>query len=256
MMSKLQISPKDKVVFVTGSNRGIGKAIAMEFLEKGAKKVYAAARNPNLLKDLKEKYKDRLVPVKLDLIDDSSIAEAVKKAADVEILINNAGMLMVDDFFSSDSINNLKKQLEVNVFGLLKLTNSVINILKKQPIAAIVNVSSVAAFANMPMTSTYSATKAAVHSITQGMRREMMSHGLNILVFGVYPGATETDMTKDFSIDKESPENVAKNIIQGLIEGKDDIFPDPMSKQLGKTYMNDPKAVERQLRDHINQRSY
>ena len=97
----------------------------------------------------------------------------------------------------------------------------------------------------MPVIGTYSATKAAVHSITQGMRAELEKD--NILVSGVYPGPIDTDMASDFEMDKDSPENVAKNIIDGLKNGTEDIFPDTMSSQLGALYATNPKEVERQF---------
>lgn len=252
-MSELHISPEGKVAFVSGSNRGIGKAITIELLEKGAQKIYAGARNLDSLNELKEQYRDRLIPTTLDVTDDTSISTAVENAGDVEILINNAGIFVMGGFFSSDTIENLKKNHEVNVLGLVKLTNSFIGVLKKKKAAAIVNISSVAGLGNMPMAATYSATKATVHSITQGMRGELAND--NILVIGVYPGPIDTDMAKNVPMDKESPENVAKDVVQGLIDGKEDVFPDSMSKQIGQTYISDPKSVEKQFGQFVAQTS-
>ena len=244
-MSKLNISPEGKTAFVSGANRGIGKAITIELFEQGAQKIYAGARNLDSLNELKARYRDRLMPTKLDVTDDASIAAAMKIADDVDILINNAGIFITGGFFSSDTIESLNKNHEVNVLGLVKLTNSFISVLKKKKEAAIVNISSITGLANMPMAATYSATKAAVHSITQGMRGEL-AHD-NILVVGVYPGPVDTDMTKNISMDKDAPENVAKVVVQGLIDGEEDIFPDPMSQQIGQIYQSAPKSVENQF---------
>jgi len=242
-----KISIDGKVALVSGSNRGIGKAITVELLENGAKKVYAGARNVNSLDELKAKYGERLVPVELDVTKDDSIAKVAEIANDVEILVNNAGVFSLGNFEDGKVLESLKTNLDINVWGLAKLTNAFFGTLKKQDSAAIVNVSSVAGLANMPMGLTYSASKAAVHSITQGLRGELKDS--NILVSGVYPGPIDTDMTKGFEMEKETPENVAKNIIKGIEEGREDIFPDAMSKQMGEGYSSSPKAIEKQFSD-------
>jgi len=250
-MSNIRVSPEGKVAFVSGSNRGIGKAITIELLEKGAKKVYAGARNPDTLNDLKKQYGDRLIPTKLDLTDNESIRKATENIDDAAILINNAGVGVMGSFFSGNMLESLNKNLEVNLFGLVKLTASLIDVLKRQPAAAIVNVSSIAGLANMPIAGTYSASKAAVHSTTQGMRAELVND--NILVAGVYPGPVDTDMARGLEMEKETPKNAAKDIIQGLIDGKEDIFPDPMSKQIQQAYQSEPKAVEKQMGQFVPQ---
>ena len=241
-MSKVAINPEGKVVLISGSNRGIGRAIAIEFLERGAKKVYAGARNTASLQSLQEQYGERLVPVTIDVTDQSSIDQAAAIAGDVDILVNNAGILFPGGFLDDQTIEQLNKHLDVNVIGLIKLTQAFLGQLKSKESAAIVNISSVAGLANMPSIGTYSASKAIVHSITQGIRGELASE--NILVAGVYPGPIDTDMAKGFEMDKDSPENVAKNVIQALASGIEDIFPDTMSEQIGSQYKSSPKAVE------------
>ena len=241
-MSKVNVDPKDKVVFISGANRGIGKAIAVEFLEQGARKVYAGARNVQTLEPLQEQYGERLVPVALDVTNPQSIQAAASQASDVDILVNNAGILAPGGFIGDSAIDNLDQHFSVNVHGLVNLTNALINQLTTSNEAAIVNVSSVAGLANMPMIGTYSASKATVHSITQSLRGELAEN--NILVTGVYPGPIDTDMAKGFEMDKDSPENVAKNIVNGLAAGAEDIFPDFMSEQVGQQYQSDPKALE------------
>lgn len=241
-MSKVKVDPKDKVVFISGANRGIGRAIAVEFLEQGARKVYAGARNIQTLDSLKEQYGDRLIPVAVDVTDQQSIQAAAAIASEVDILVNNAGILAPGGFIGESAVESLNQHFSVNVLGLINLTNALVDSLKNSEEAAIVNVSSVAGLANMPIIGTYSASKAAVHSITQSMRGELAAD--NILVTGVYPGPIDTDMAKGFEMEKDSPENVAKDIVNGLAEGAEDIFPDIMSKQVGQQYQSDPKALE------------
>lgn len=244
-MSDLKISPVGKVVFISGANRGIGKALAIALLEKGAKKVYAGARNPRSLNEIVSHYGDRLIPVQLDVTDQSSINQAAKIAHDVQILINNAGVLRPGGFFSKDAVPSFEIQLNVNVWGLLNLSRAFIDTLKKNRPAAIINISSLAGLGNMPVIGTYSASKSAVHSITQGMRAELSSTPM--LVIGVYPGPIDTDMTQGLELEKDSPENVAKDVIQALMDGNEDVFPDLMSKQVGEHYGRNPKAIEKEF---------
>ena len=219
----MKVSINGKTALVSGSNRGIGKAITVELLENGAKKVYAGARNINSLAELKAKYGDRLIPVELDVTKDDTIANAAKMASDIDILINNAGVLIPGNFSSGNILESLQANLDVNVWGLVKLTNAFIGSLKTRESAAIVSISSVVGLANMPIALAYSASKAAVHSIIQGLRGELK--GSNVLVSGVYPGPIDTDMAKGFEMHKDSPENVAKNVIQSIEQGVEDVFP-------------------------------
>lgn len=248
-MSQTKINPEGKTVFISGSNRGIGKAIAIEFLEQGAKKVYAGARDVNSLNSLKDKYGDKLVPVQLDVTDDNSIDTAASQIKDIDILVNNAGIFETGGIFSDQVSSSLAANLNVNLWGVVKLTNSVIEQLKQPKETAIINISSVVGLANMPMASTYSVSKAAVHSLTQGMRGELVNE--NVLVMGIYPGPIDTDMARDLPMEKDSPENVAKNIVQSLIEGKEDVFPDVMSEQVGALYASSPKSVEDNFKGYV-----
>lgn len=241
-MSKVKVNPEGKAVLISGSNRGIGKAIAIEFLEQGASKVYAGARNIQTLDELKQQYGDRLVPITIDVTDQQTIEKAAEIADDVDILVNNAGILAPGGLLGEEAIESLHYHFKVNVIGLINLTNAFIDDLKSRDSAAIVNVSSVAGLANMPMLGTYSTSKAAVHSITQSMRGELVNE--NILVAGVYPGPIDTDMAKGFEMDKDSPEHVAKNVVEALAAGIEDVFPDTLSEQVGQQYGGSPKAVE------------
>lgn len=244
-MSEVKINPEGKVVFISGANRGIGNAIAKELLESGARKIYASARDTSTLSSLIDKYGEKVVAVELDVTSLDSIKKATEKITDVEILINNAGILNPGGFISADAIDTLKTHLEVNVYGLINLTNALADTIKSKETGAIVNLSSVAGLGNMPMLGTYSASKATVHSITQSMRGELANH--NILVSGVYPGPIDTDMAKGFEMEKDSPENVAKNVVEALRKGTEDIFPDSMSSQVGVGYAASPKSIEKEF---------
>jgi len=243
MANKILI--EGKVALVSGANRGIGKAIVVELLENGAKKVYAGARKVDSLNELKEKYPEKLVPIELDVTNDDTITKVKETAADIDILINNAGIFEFGNFLKGNLEESLKKNLDVNLWGLIKLTNAMLPILKDKDSAAIACVGSMVSFSSMPMGLTYSASKAAMHSVVQGLRGELKDS--NILISGIYPGPIDTDMTKGFDMEKDSPETVAKNVVQGLKDGKEYIFPDKMSSQMGELYLKDPKKLEEEF---------
>jgi len=239
---KQNVKIENKVALVTGANRGIGKAIVEDLLAKGAKKVYLGVRSIDKASDLVAKYKDRVVPVTLDVSKQSDIDNLPESISEVDILVNNAGLLdggSVVDERVEESLNN---NLEVNLFGVLRLTNKLLPSLKTKKEAAIVTVGSVVSFASMPVIGTYSISKVAIHSAIQSYRSLLADSP--ILVAGVYPGPIDTDMAKDFEMDKGKPKDVADVISQGIENGVEYIFPDEMAKQAGSAYLSDPLAVE------------
>ena len=244
-MSQIKLNPENKVALVSGANRGIGKAITVELLESGASKVYAGARNIASLDTLVAQYGDRIVPVELDVTKQGTIDALAEKVDGVDILVNNAGVFSIGKIFSDTAKSSLKENLDVNVWGVVNLTRAFEKDLQKESETAVINISSLAGLANMPMASTYSISKAAVHSLTQGMRAELADK--NALVVGVYPGPIDTDMAAGLEMEKDSPENVAKDIVNALREGNEDVFPDIMSKQAGEFYASNPKGVEQQF---------
>ena len=244
-----KINTEGKIALVSGANRGIGKEITIALLEKGAAKVYAGARDINSLSSLKETYGDRLVPLALDVTKEESIAKAAEQVKDLDILVNNAGVFSLGPVLGSTAVSSLQQNLDVNVWGVIKLSNALLEPLNKSTSSAIVNISSVAGLGNMPMCATYSVSKAAVHSITQGMRAELAQQ--NTLVMGVYPGPIATDMAAAIEMEKETPQNVAKAIINGLENGNEDVYPDPMSSEIASFYASNPKGVEQQFANFI-----
>lgn len=241
-MANVNFNANGKTALVSGANRGIGKAIVKELIQKGASKVYAGARNIDSLNELKAEYGDKVIPVELDVTKQETMDRLGDQLDQLDILVNNAGVFAPGSLLSADAVSSLQQNLDVNVWGPLRLTNSVRSYLAKETPAAIVNISSLAGLGNMPFGPTYSVSKAAVHSMTQGMRAEMAPN--NTLVMGVYPGVIDTDMAESFEIEKDSPENVAKNIVEGIENGVEDVFPDAMSAQIGPLYATNPKAVE------------
>jgi NAD(P)-dependent dehydrogenase (short-subunit alcohol dehydrogenase family) len=229
------------VALVTGANRGIGRALTQALLERGAAKVYAAARDPETLAELG----DRVVPLRLDVTDARQVAAAVRHT-DVELLINNAGYVQPIDLTDDAIVDAARAEMEVNYFGVLRLVHGFADTLAQHG-GMLVNIGSVAGLSNVPLQPTYSASKAAQHSLTQAARALLAARG--VTVHGVYPGPVDTDMAKDLppQFVKTAPEIVAKAVLDGLESGDEDIFPDPFALALGEQFQASPKAAERQL---------
>ncbi|MDX2074630.1 MAG: SDR family oxidoreductase [Alphaproteobacteria bacterium] len=231
----------DKTILVSGANRGIGKAIVEALLKQNVKKIYATARK---IEDLPKFGDARVVPLALDITKRGQIENAASQAGDVDLLINNAGVLSFAGVVTGDPAE-LARDMEVNYFGTLSMVNAFVPVLEKNGGGAVANVISVVGLASMAGIGGYSASKAALFSATQAMRAELKAKKIN--VHGIFPGPIDTDMAKGFEMDKTSPQTTAENIVAGIIAGKEDIFPDPMSQHVGEMWAKDPKGLERQF---------
>jgi NAD(P)-dependent dehydrogenase (short-subunit alcohol dehydrogenase family) len=225
----------DKTVLVTGANRGIGAALVEEALRRGAKRVYAAARRPVAHED------GRVMSLTLDVTNAAQIQRAVAEVDTLDILINNAGVALYDDL-SDPSV--LEQHLVVNLFGMHGVTQAFLPLLAGSK-GAVVNNLSANALAPLPLIPAYSISKAAAFNMTQSLRVLLAASGVRI--HAVLTGVVDTDMTKGFDIPKVSPETVARGIFDGVDNGYDEIFPDPMSESLEQSWRSGAaKALERQ----------
>ena len=232
----MSISINNKVALVTGANRGIGKAIVHSFIEHGAAKVYLAVRDTASALELEEKYGDKVVTLKADLSDANSITNLAQQAKDVDILVNNAGVAMPLATIGTDVEESLKRQLDVNVFGLLRVANAFAEILEKNK-GALVQLNSVASIKNFQSLSLYSASKAASYSLTQGIKADLGAKGVAVL--SVHPGPIATDMGREAGFDDASaPSVVSEGIVHALETGDFHLFPDDMAKQFESAYQS------------------
>ncbi len=231
----MSISIKNKVALVTGANRGIGKAIVESFVNHGAKKVYLAVRNPESTKALEEQFGDKVVTVQADVSDENSIKKLAEQAKDVDILVNNAGVLVPSSPLGENAEKALAKEMDVNVFGLLRVSNAFAEILENNQ-GALVQLNSVASIKNFSDLSTYSASKAASYSLTQGLREKLGEKGVGVL--SVHPGPIATDMGVQAGFEGESTSSVSEGIVSALEAGDFHLFPDAMAKQFESAYQS------------------
>ncbi len=205
-----------KTVLVTGASRGIGHALVGEALTRAAARVYAAARQPIDHPD------PRVRPIRLDVTDPASGA-AAQLVATLDVLINNAGVSVADDLTDPAVI---EAHLAVNLFGTFRVTRAFVPQLAASR-GALVNVLSLAALATVPVTPAYAISKAAAFSMTQSLR--ILLAGQGVSVHAALPGPVDTDMIRGWDIPKASPAGVARAILDGVANGQEEIFPDPMS---------------------------
>jgi NAD(P)-dependent dehydrogenase (short-subunit alcohol dehydrogenase family) len=231
---------------VTGANRGIGRALVDALLARGAAKVYATARRPDTLDDLVRSSSGRIVPLKLDVTRPNDVRAAAAIADDVRLLVNNAGILAKfgGELTDPQWIAAGRDEFEVNVLGAFSVTQAFVPVLATRPGGAVVNIASVAGLVNFPALASYSASKAAVHSLTQASRALLRPRG--IYVAGVYPGPIDTDMARVVTIEKTPVSDAAEAILDGLEAGDEEIFPDPFARHLAELYLRDPKALEQE----------
>jgi NAD(P)-dependent dehydrogenase (short-subunit alcohol dehydrogenase family) len=225
----------DKTVLVTGANRGIGQALVDEALNRGAKRVYAGARQPLTHGD------GRVTPLILDVTNAAQIQRAVDEVDSLDILINNAGVAIYDDL-SDRAV--LERHLAVNLFGPYRVTQAFLPLLTASK-GAIVNNLSANALAPLPLIPAYSISKAAAFNMTQSLRVLVAARGVR--VHAVLTGVVDTDMTRGLDIPKAAPDTVARGIFDGVENGQEEIFPDPMSESLAQSWRSGAaKALERQ----------
>jgi len=240
---KINYDIKGKTALVTGANRGIGKVIVESFLKHEAAKVYAAVRTLDKASPLIQQYGSRVAPILIDLDKPETITAAAVMAKDVQVVVNNAGVLRNSTPLDTEAIESLSFEMKINVFGLIRMAQAFAPVLKANGGGAFVQLNSVASMKCFPNFATYSASKAAAYSITQALGDLLKQQGAAVL--SVHPGPIATEMSDaaGFSEIAEPPSLVADGIVAALKAGDFHLFPDSMAKEIGGAYESFSKNV-------------
>ena len=227
---------QDSVALVTGANRGIGKVIVDSLIEHGAAKIYGAVRNVQSLTEAIERHGDKLVAVPLDLTKSETVNAAANIAHDVSLLVNNAGVLRTTNALSPSAIDDLKFEMEGNVYGLLRVAQAFAPVLKKNGGGAFVQLNSVVSMKSFPDFTTYCASKAAAYNVTQALRASLSEQGTQVV--SVHPGPIATEMGDAAGLTEiaESPQLVADAILSALAKNRFHAFAGSMAQQVGDAY--------------------
>lgn len=241
--SSMNYTIENKITLVTGANRGIGKAIVDSFIQHGAAKVYAGVRTLDKADALLAEYGDKIIPVKIDYNDPKSFVSAANEASDVEIVVSNAGILQRAKVLDDNVIENFEKELEVNVYGLLRMARAFAPILKANGGGVFVQLNSVASLKSFPDFATYCASKAAAYSFTQALRNDLADQNTHVL--SVHPGPIETDMAHQAGMGSmgDPVSVVSEGIIQAIKAGDFHLFPDTMAKQFEEAYKSFAQGI-------------
>jgi len=235
---------ENKTVLITGANRGIGLALVNEALRRGAKRVYAGTRGSLQVTD------ERVTPLTLDVTSVSQIQSAADEIDSLDVLVNNAGIAIYDDL---SDIGVIEKHLAVNFLGPLRMAQAFLPQLRRSK-GAIVNNLSLVGLAPLPLIPSYSISKAAAFNMTQSLRALLAVD--SVTVHSVVLGPIDTEMNRGFNIPKASTESAARGIFEGLENGQEDIFPDPVSHSIAEAWRaGAAKALEQQFKAFVPERT-
>lgn len=210
-----------RVVLVTGANGGLGDQFVSQALERGAAKVYAAARTPKSWAD------PRIQPLALDITDADAVANAVAAAGDVDMLINNAAIAPADDTLFGPE-EEARRIFETNFFGTLRVATAFAPVLAARGGGTLVNVLSSSVWVSLP--TAYAASKAAAWSATNGLRFALEQQGTQVV--GLLVGMIDTPMSAQYDVPKSSPESVVAQAYDGIAAGALEVLADEQTRDL------------------------
>lgn len=235
----------NSVALVTGASGGIGSHFTEQLLNLNVAKVYVCARGLNKLNALVALDSSRVVPIELDVTDPESVIAAANQCSDVSLLINNAGIALNEGLIASSDLKSARAEMEVNYFGMLAMCRTFAPALKQQGGGAIVNLVSLLSKVNLPFSGSYSASKAAALSMTQGVRAELAKQGT--LVVAVMPGTVDTPMAKEWPAPKVAPAEVARATLAAVEDHIEDVYPGEQAAYVSQQLLSDPKGVEKYM---------
>jgi NAD(P)-dependent dehydrogenase (short-subunit alcohol dehydrogenase family) len=214
----------DSVVLITGANRGIGLAFAREALARGARRVYAAARDPAGITLA------GVQPIQLDVTNPDQVARAARNCGDMTLLVNNAGIAEFGGFLQDVSLEATRRQLEVNLFGMLRMAQAFAPVLAANGGGAMLNVLSVASWINRPLLGTYGMTKSAAWALTNGLRHELRDQGTQVTA--LHMGFVDTELTRGIDMPKSTPQAIVREALAGLEAGAEEVLADAATHQV------------------------
>ncbi|MGY2078972.1 SDR family oxidoreductase [Modestobacter sp. SYSU DS0657] len=225
------------VALVTGANRGIGRHFARQLLERGAAKVYATSRRPELVD----------VPgaevLRLDITDPESVAAAATAAGDVTLLVNNAGITTRANLVTGD-LAEIRREMDTHYFGTLDVVRAFAPVLAANGGGAILNVLSALSWFSTDGANAYAAAKAAAWSLTNGVRLELTGQGTQVT--GVVLGAADTDMMAGYTGPMSDPADVVRAALDGVQAGDWEVLVDDWSRHVKAALASDPREFYRQ----------
>lgn len=225
-------------VLVTGAARGLGRALVTAFLDRGAAQVFATFRNAASAAESPFTADRRVEPLVLDVTSDDLVADAARRCARVDILVNNAAVIFNTPALGAPDIDRAWLEMETNYWGVLRMCRAFARHLAASGRGAVVNILSLGALAPLPFCGTYCASKAAAWSATQSMRAEFRPRGVRVAA--VFAGAIATDMTSAALANRCPPETMAAEILAALERGELTIFPDAASRAAAEIYGQGP----------------
>lgn len=217
---------EDAVVLVTGANRGIGLAFCRALLARGARKVYAGARDPSCVT------LPGVQALRLDVTQPADVQAAARQAADVTLLINNAGIAQPGGFLAADSEDVARRLFETNFFAMLRMSQAFAPVLKANGGGGLINVLSIASWVNGGELAAYSASKAAAWSLTNALRHELAAQRTQVL--GLHMAYVDTDLTRGLNAPKSSPEDIVGRALDALEAGQHEVLADALTQQVKK----------------------
>ncbi|WP_367133449.1 SDR family oxidoreductase [Saccharothrix sp. HUAS TT1] len=224
----------NSVALVTGANRGLGRHFARQLLDRGAARVYATARDPRSV-DL-----DGVEVLPLDITDPAAVAATAAAAGDVSLLVNNAGIITGANLVTGDPAA-IRAELDTNFFGTLEVVRAFAPVLAANGGGAILNVLSSMSWVSYDRATAYSAAKAALWSLTNGVRVELAGQGT--LVTGLHLGPTDTDMTAGLDVPKNDPADVVRAALDGVEADLVEVLADQGVVDLKAALAADPRVL-------------
>ncbi|HEX3752764.1 MAG TPA: SDR family oxidoreductase [Streptosporangiaceae bacterium] len=226
----------DSVALVTGAGRGLGQVFVRELTRRGAKTVYAAARNPARLDGPG-------IPVELDVTQPDQVAAAADRCADVNLLINNAGVMTTSPFLEAPTMDGARLEIETNYLGTLAMCRTFAPVLAANGGGAIVNLLSVTSFFTNPENGSYGASKAAEWSLTNGVRIELAHQGT--LVVGVHAGFIDTEMATELArgLPKLDPLDVVRQVFDAVEANQVEVLAGERTQRIKRLLPDDHEEI-------------